>query len=53
MVPFLKKWRVGLGFLGEQGAESIHARFNAIKRSYINMPNSVQRLECIMTEHFR
>lgn len=44
---------VGLGFLGEQGAESIHARFNSIKRNYSSMPNSVQRLECVMVEHFR
>ena len=52
-MPFLEEFGVGLEFLGEQGAESIHARFNAIKKNYSNMPNSVQRLECMMTEHFR
>ena len=31
VIPFLKKWKVGLGFLGEQGAESVHARFNSQK----------------------
>ncbi len=30
-IPFLKKWGVGLGFLGERGAESIHARFNTLR----------------------
>lgn len=25
VIPFLTKWGVGLGFLGEHGAESIHA----------------------------
>ena len=51
--PFLRKWRVGLGFLGEQGAESIHRRFNTIKGNYTSMPNSVQRLESTMVEHYR
>ena len=25
VVPWVQKWRVGIGLLGEQGAESIHA----------------------------
>lgn len=52
MVDFFRNWKVGLGFLGEQGAESIHARFNSIRRNYVNMPNRVQQLEYIMKEHF-
>ena len=51
IVPFLKKWRVGFGFLGEQGAESIHARFNSIRRNFVNMQNGVSRLEAILKEH--
>ena len=51
VIPFLKQVKVGLGFLGEQGAESIHARFNAIRRNYITMPNRVDRLEAILKEH--
>ncbi|ORU90925.1 MAG: hypothetical protein A6F71_08250 [Cycloclasticus sp. symbiont of Poecilosclerida sp. M] len=53
VVPFLKKWKVkvGFGFLGEQGAESIHARFNAIRRNFTNMPNRVTRLQAILNEH--
>ena len=31
---FLKQWKIGLGFLGEQGAESIHSRWNIIKKNY-------------------
>lgn len=53
LVPFLKEYGVGLGFLGEQGAESIHARFNQIQRNFSSMPNSAQRLECVMKEHFQ
>ncbi len=42
---------VGLGFMGEQGAESIHARFNTTRRSYVTTPNPVNRLEAITKEH--
>ncbi len=38
-IPFLKKWGVGLGFLGEHGAESIHARFNSLRRTFDKIPD--------------
>ena len=53
MVNFIKQWRVGLGLMGEQGAESIHTRFNQLERTYSNMRNEVDRLKAIMEEHFR
>ena len=28
VVPYLKQWHMGFGFLGEQGVESIHHYFN-------------------------
>ena len=37
-VPFLARLGVGLGFLREHGAKSIHARFNSIRRNYTCMP---------------
>ena len=46
VVPFIRQWRVGLCVMGEQGAESIHARFNTLQRTYANM----LRLKCIMLE---
>ena len=39
---------VGFGLLGEQGAESIHAKFNSLGRA---IPDRVERLKCIMNEH--
>ncbi len=33
VVPWIKKWKVGFGLIGEQGAESIHAYFNQLKRT--------------------
>lgn len=47
---FLRTYRVGFGFLGEQGAESIHARFNEIRKKH-SMPNRVQQLKSILTVH--
>ena len=51
MVFFIRKWKVEFGFLGEQGAESIHSRFNNIRRNFTNMPNRVVRLQAILNEH--
>ena len=53
VVPFIHQWRVGLGMMGEQGAESIHARFNALERTYSSITNSVERLKCMVCEHLR
>jgi hypothetical protein len=39
--------------MSEQGAESIHARFNALERTYGNMRNKVERMKCMVREHFR
>ena len=52
IISWLKKWKVGSGLIGEQGAESIHAQFNALKRTYQPIPNAVERLRCIIKEHF-
>ena len=41
---WLEKWKIGLGFMGKQGAESIHVSFNSIKWYYVNIPNKVNRL---------
>ena len=52
-MDFISKWGVGLGMLGEQGAESIHTIFNQLRRTYANMPNRVAQLKSIVTEHHR
>ncbi len=46
VVEWLREWKVGLGLMGEQGAESIHNYFNNLKVSYRN------RLRCMMKQHF-
>lgn len=52
VVPFIKKWRVGLGFLGEQGGESVHARINAIKRDVRGLKDDLAVLESVMKTHW-
>ena len=51
VVPWLRKWKVGFGMMGEQGLESIHAYFNSLSRTYQNIPNKVERLKAMMREH--
>ena len=48
---WIEKWSVGLGLMGEQGAESIHKELNGIESSYRTMPNRVDRLLCVIREH--
>ena len=51
VVPWLKKWKVGFGLLGEQGAESIHAYFNSLGRTYAGIPDPLKKLKQMMVEH--
>ena len=50
-VPWAKRTYVGFGLLGEQGAESIHARFNSLQRMYHSVHDPVERLSLIMKVH--
>ena len=53
VVLLIRQCRVGLGVMGEQGAESVHNRFNVLERTHSNMPNKVNRLKCMVADHFR
>ena len=50
-VPAIRRLRVGLGLLAEQGSESIHARFNELDRNYHSIPNALKRLEAVAKQH--
>ena len=52
MVKQTTKWMFGMGLLREQGAESIHAKFNSIERAYAGIPNLKDRLKRVVQEHF-
>jgi hypothetical protein len=51
IVPFLRQWGFGFGFMGEQGGESIHSQFNHLERIYANIPNMVEKLHRTVQEH--
>ena len=51
MIPWLKRWHIGFGMMGEQGAESIHSYFNSLGRTYQCIPNRVERLRQMLKEH--
>lgn len=51
VVPWLRRWKIGFGMMGEQGAESIHAYFNGLKRTFQGIPHPVTKLKRIMSEH--
>ena len=51
VVPWVKKWKIGFGLMGEQGAESVHAYFNGLVLRYKGVTDPVQRMECTMREH--
>lgn len=42
---------VGYGLLGEQGAESIHAKFNRLGLAFAAIKDRVKNLTCIVKEH--
>ena len=45
-------YNAGFGLMGEQDTEAIHNHFNQLYRTYGSMANKVQRLKCIMQEHY-
>lgn len=51
VIPWLRQWHIGFGLMGEQGAESIHAYFNRLGRTYQSIPDRVTRLNRMMHEH--
>lgn len=51
VVTWMKQWHVGFGMMGEQGAESIHAYFNSLGRTYRGIPDPLERLKHMMKEH--
>jgi hypothetical protein len=47
MADWLRRFHLGAGLMGEQGAESIHAHLNRLENTYSTIPNRVDRLRYI------
>ena len=51
VVPWIRKWRIGAGLMGEQGDESIHAHIARLEVQYSGMVNPLDKLRYIFNEH--
>ena len=51
VVPSIRRFGVGLGMLGEQGAESIHAEFNLLAREFDHVVRELDRLKMVVKQH--
>ena len=51
VIPWLQKWQVGSGIMGEQGAESIHSHLRKLEEQYNGIVNPLQRLSYVIKEH--
>ena len=52
VVDFIMEWKVGLGFYGEQGGESLHSAFNNLARTYSALVLSTRRLRSMLQSHY-
>ena len=51
VIPWLRKWRIGSGLMGEQGAESIHSRIKHLEQRFNGVVNELDRLKYVVKEH--
>lgn len=50
VIPWLRHFHIGAGLMGEQGAESIHARVMKLERRYQGIRNDIEQLKYILRE---
>lgn len=51
VVPWMRRWSIGAGLMGEQGAESVHSHFNRLQQTYCGIPDPLDRLTYVFREH--
>ena len=49
VIPWMRRWHIGAGLMGEQRAESIHAHFNRIEMQYNGIVSPLDRLMSSMS----
>ena len=42
VILWLEEWRIGFGFISEEGAQSIHPSFNTVEQAYVSTANRVE-----------
>lgn len=51
VVSSMRRFSVGLGLLGEQGGESIHAEFNSLKNTFSSVVRETDRMKMVVKQH--
>ena len=51
VIPWLRRWHVDAGLMGEQGAESLHSAIHSMEERYDSISNRLDRLKYIVNEH--
>ena len=51
VIPWLRRWHIGSGLMGEQRAESIHAHLHRLQIQYNGIFNPLERLKYVIKEH--
>ena len=51
VVKSMRRFRVGLGLLGEQGGEGLHAKFNELKTTFNSVVRDLDRLKLVVQQH--
>ena len=51
VIPWLQRWKIGAGLMGEQGAESIHAHIAQLEQQYSSIANPLERIKYVYREH--
>ncbi len=49
-MPWVRRWRLGSGIMGEQVAVSIHAHIMRLERTYHGIPDNLERLKYVVRE---
>lgn len=52
IIPFIRKWKFGLGFLGEQGGEGVHAKLNVIRQDMRGFNDDLAILKAVIESHW-
>lgn len=51
VVSSTRRFRVGLGLLGEQGGEGLHAEFNSLSMTFSSVVRELDRLKMVVEQH--
>ena len=50
VIPWMKRWTIGAGLMGEQGVESIHAHLMRLEQIHQGIPNANDRRKYIFKQ---